>query len=99
MITFVTVTVLMSAVFYNSMDCGKILVACGSIICPILSIGTAYGVISLIGIRTNSFMLVMPFLIMGIGTHSFFHPIYFLYQKYRDKPQFFKSKEIFIRLI
>lgn len=67
MMFFVTVTVLMSAVFYDALDWGKALVAGGAILCPILSITTTYGFISLLGIRTNSFMLVMPFLIMGIG--------------------------------
>lgn len=67
MMLFVTATVIASAIFYNAMDWGKVLVAGGSILCPILSISSAYGIISLLGIRTNSFMLVMPFLIMGIG--------------------------------
>lgn len=67
MIVFVTVTVLTNAIFYNAMDWGKALVACGAITCPILSITTTYGFVSLFGMRTNSFMLVMPFLIMGIG--------------------------------
>lgn len=72
MMVFVTATVLMSAVFYNAMDAGKLLVASGSILCPILSISTTYGIVSLCGIRTNSFMLVMPFLIMGIGVDDGF---------------------------
>ncbi|VDD85922.1 unnamed protein product [Enterobius vermicularis] len=72
MMFFVTVTVLMSAVFYDALDWGKALVAGGAILCPILSITTTYGFISLLGIRTNSFMLVMPFLIMGIGVDDGF---------------------------
>ncbi|KHN73964.1 Patched domain-containing protein 3 [Toxocara canis] len=72
MMVFVTVTVLMSAIFYNAMDWGKALVACGAILCPILSITTTYGLVSLFRIRTNSFMLVMPFLIMGIGVDDGF---------------------------
>lgn len=77
MMFFVTVTVLASAIFYNAMDWGKVLVAFGSILCPILSITSSYGIISLFGIRTNSLMLVMPFLIMGIGVDDAFlmiHP-------------------------
>uniref|UniRef100_A0A915Q2L6 SSD domain-containing protein n=1 Tax=Setaria digitata TaxID=48799 RepID=A0A915Q2L6_9BILA len=77
MMFFVTVTVLTSAIFYNAMDWGKVLVAFGSILCPILSITSSYGIISLFGIRTNSLMLVMPFLIMGIGVDDAFlmiHP-------------------------
>ncbi|VDK66869.1 unnamed protein product [Onchocerca ochengi] len=77
MMFFVTVTVLAGAIFHNAMDCGKVLVAFGSILCPILSITSSYGIISLLGIRTNSLMLVMPFLIMGIGVDDAFlmiHP-------------------------
>uniref|UniRef100_A0A1I7VPP3 SSD domain-containing protein n=2 Tax=Loa loa TaxID=7209 RepID=A0A1I7VPP3_LOALO len=77
MMFFVTVTVLASAFFYNAMDWGKVLVAFGSILCPILSITSSYGIISLFGVRTNSLMLVMPFLIMGIGVDDAFlmiHP-------------------------
>uniref|UniRef100_A0A0N5B0M8 SSD domain-containing protein n=1 Tax=Syphacia muris TaxID=451379 RepID=A0A0N5B0M8_9BILA len=72
MMIFVTVSVMLSATFYDALDWGKALVAAGAIMCPILSIVTTYGLISLLGIRTNSFMLVMPFLIMGIGVDDGF---------------------------
>ncbi|VDN02925.1 unnamed protein product [Thelazia callipaeda] len=72
MMFFVTTTVLWSAIFYDAMDWGKALIAFGSILCPILSITSTYGLISLFGTRTNSFMLVMPFLIMGIGVDDAF---------------------------
>uniref|UniRef100_A0A914ZN15 SSD domain-containing protein n=1 Tax=Parascaris univalens TaxID=6257 RepID=A0A914ZN15_PARUN len=72
MTVFVTVTVLTNAIFYNAMDWGKALVACGAITCPILAITTTFGLVSLFGMRTNSFMLVMPFLIMGIGVDDGF---------------------------
>uniref|UniRef100_A0A9J2Q5W8 SSD domain-containing protein n=1 Tax=Ascaris lumbricoides TaxID=6252 RepID=A0A9J2Q5W8_ASCLU len=72
MTVFVAVTVLTNAIFYNAMDWGKVLVACGAITCPILSITTTFGLVSLFGMRTNSFMLVMPFLIMGIGVDDGF---------------------------
>ncbi|KAM3728002.1 Patched-related protein [Dirofilaria immitis] len=77
MMFFVTVTVLAGAIFHNAMDWGKVLVAFGSILCPILSITSSYGIISLLGIRINSLMMVMPFLIMGIGVDDAFlmiHP-------------------------
>lgn len=72
MMFFVTATVLTSAIFHDAMDWGKALVAFGSILCPVLSITSTYGIISLFGVRTNSFMLVMPFLIMGIGVDDAF---------------------------
>lgn len=67
MMFFVTASVIAGAIIYNTFDCGKALIAVGAILCPILSITSTYGTISAFGIRTNSFMLVMPFLIMGIG--------------------------------
>uniref|UniRef100_A0A0K0F235 SSD domain-containing protein n=1 Tax=Strongyloides venezuelensis TaxID=75913 RepID=A0A0K0F235_STRVS len=72
MIIFVASNVGIGAVYYNSLDVGKIIVALGSIMCPILAITSTYGMISAFGMRTNSFMLVMPFLVMGIGVDDAF---------------------------
>ncbi|CEF69328.1 Sterol-sensing domain and Patched family-containing protein [Strongyloides ratti] len=72
MIIFVASNVGIGAIYYNSIDVGKIIVALGSIMCPILAITSTYGMISAFGMRTNSFMLVMPFLVMGIGVDDAF---------------------------
>uniref|UniRef100_A0A1I8ALK1 SSD domain-containing protein n=1 Tax=Steinernema glaseri TaxID=37863 RepID=A0A1I8ALK1_9BILA len=72
MMLFVIINVLLSSWFYDELDVGKGLVALGASFCPILAISTTYGLISLFGLRTNSFMLVMPFLIMGIGVDDAF---------------------------
>ncbi|KAK0405140.1 hypothetical protein QR680_017819 [Steinernema hermaphroditum] len=72
MMLFVIINVLLSSWFYDELDIGKGLVALGASFCPILAISTTYGLISLCGLRTNSFMLVMPFLIMGIGVDDAF---------------------------
>ena len=79
MVSFVVVSVWMSAIFYDAVDWGKALVAGGAILCPVLSISTTYGLMSIVGVRTNSYMLVMPFLIMGIGV--FFAVIFIVAQK------------------
>uniref|UniRef100_A0A0K0DUE9 SSD domain-containing protein n=1 Tax=Strongyloides stercoralis TaxID=6248 RepID=A0A0K0DUE9_STRER len=72
MIIFVASNVGIDAIYYDSIDVGKIIVALGSIMCPILAITSTYGMISAFGMRTNSFMLVMPFLVMGIGVDDAF---------------------------
>ncbi|PAV64924.1 hypothetical protein WR25_10558 isoform B [Diploscapter pachys] len=72
MITFVSVCVFLSAIYYDALDRGKILVGIGAVTCPILAIVSTYGLISMLGLRINSFMLVMPFLVMGIGVDSCF---------------------------
>uniref|UniRef100_A0A915ELK0 SSD domain-containing protein n=1 Tax=Ditylenchus dipsaci TaxID=166011 RepID=A0A915ELK0_9BILA len=41
--------------------------ALGISLCPTLAITSTFGICSLIGLRTNSVMLLMPFLICGIG--------------------------------
>ncbi|CAB3400636.1 unnamed protein product [Caenorhabditis bovis] len=71
-ITFVSVCVILTAVYHNCMDRGKILISLGAVLCPILAISSTYGIVSLVGMRVNSFMLVMPFLVMGIGVDSCF---------------------------
>ncbi|GMT33947.1 hypothetical protein PFISCL1PPCAC_25244, partial [Pristionchus fissidentatus] len=72
MISFVSLCVLMTALFYDEMDPGKIMIACVATLCPILAITSSYGIVSVLGLRVNSFMLVMPFLIMGIGVDDAF---------------------------
>ncbi|KAF8384299.1 ptr-5, partial [Pristionchus pacificus] len=72
MISFVSICVLATALFYDEMDPGKLLIACVATLCPILAITSSYGIVSLLGCRINSFMLVMPFLIMGIGVDDAF---------------------------
>lgn len=72
MISFVYLCVLGTAFFYDEMDIGKLIIACIATLCPTLAITSSYGITSFLGCRTNSFMLVMPFLIMGIGVDDAF---------------------------
>uniref|UniRef100_A0A8R1I1V8 SSD domain-containing protein n=1 Tax=Caenorhabditis japonica TaxID=281687 RepID=A0A8R1I1V8_CAEJA len=71
-ITFVSVCVILTAVYHNCLDRGKLLISLGAVLCPILAITSTYGIVSVLGMRVNSFMLVMPFLVMGIGVDSCF---------------------------
>uniref|UniRef100_A0AC35U2A7 SSD domain-containing protein n=1 Tax=Rhabditophanes sp. KR3021 TaxID=114890 RepID=A0AC35U2A7_9BILA len=72
MIIFVTLIVGLNSLYYDSVDFGKVIIAVGATLCPILAITSTYGIISFFGMRTNSFMLVMPFLVMGIGVDDAF---------------------------
>ncbi|CAD6189063.1 unnamed protein product [Caenorhabditis auriculariae] len=71
-ITFVSACVILSAVFHDHLDAGKIIISLGAVLCPILAITSTYGIVSILDMRINSFMLVMPFLVMGIGVDSCF---------------------------
>uniref|UniRef100_A0A0N4ZNE8 SSD domain-containing protein n=1 Tax=Parastrongyloides trichosuri TaxID=131310 RepID=A0A0N4ZNE8_PARTI len=83
MFLFVFLTVFSSSIYFNAVDKGKLLAAFGISICPVLAVTTTFGCLTLLGFRTNSVMLIMPFLIMGIGindsfliVHSFLKPAY-----------------------
>jgi hypothetical protein len=67
MLGFVFATVLISSYYYGVFDCTKILVALATTLCPVLAITSTFGILSIIRMRTNTIMMIMPFLIMGIG--------------------------------
>ncbi|ETN71563.1 hypothetical protein NECAME_19265, partial [Necator americanus] len=66
MFAFVCITVCGSSLYFNRLRWSTIVVAVSCAIVPVLAIITTLGLSSLIGNRTNSLMLIMPFLIMGI---------------------------------
>uniref|UniRef100_A0A915BS05 SSD domain-containing protein n=1 Tax=Parascaris univalens TaxID=6257 RepID=A0A915BS05_PARUN len=72
MLIFVVVTVVGSALYNGVMDAAKLFVAFGATVCPILAITVTFGVCALASLRTNTIMLIMPFLIMGIGVNDAF---------------------------
>lgn len=72
MFLFVFYTIFFGAYFYNVFDWAKILLAFAITLCPILAITSTYGVCGIFGLRGNSVMLIMPFLICGIGVNDSF---------------------------
>nr|CDJ89583.1 Patched domain containing protein [Haemonchus contortus] len=72
MLTMVVFCVLSISYYYRALDVGKILIGFAATLCPLLGITSTYGLLTLIGIRVNSLLLVMPFLIMGVGVDALF---------------------------
>ncbi|EYC15948.1 hypothetical protein Y032_0035g3059 [Ancylostoma ceylanicum] len=72
MFCFVCITVCASSLYFDHLRWNTIIVAVCCAIVPILAITTTLGVTSLLGNRTNSLVLLMPFLVMGIGVDDSF---------------------------
>lgn len=67
MFIVVAVSVLGSALLFGVMHPAKLVVAFGVIACPVLAITVTFGLFALARLRTNTILLIMPFLVMGIG--------------------------------
>jgi len=65
-------TLLLGSYFHGLLDWAKVALAMGVSMCPVLSITSTFGVFALLGLRINSVMLIMPFLIAGIGVNDAF---------------------------
>ncbi|WKX90079.1 hypothetical protein Q1695_009149 [Nippostrongylus brasiliensis] len=72
MFAFVCITVCGSSLYFDRLTWNTIIVAVSCAVVPVLAVTTTFGLCSLIGNRTNSLMLIMPFLIMGIGVNDSF---------------------------
>ncbi|KAK6105478.1 Patched family protein [Brugia pahangi] len=72
MFLVVAISVLGSALLLGVMHPAKLIVAFGVIACPVLAITVTFGLFSLARLRTNTIMLIMPFLVMGIGVNGAF---------------------------
>ncbi|KAI1722338.1 patched family domain-containing protein [Ditylenchus destructor] len=72
MFSFTFYTLLAGSFFYAVLDWAKLALALGISLCPTLAITSTFGICSLVGLRTNSVMLLMPFLICGIGVNDAF---------------------------
>ncbi|CAI2308643.1 unnamed protein product [Caenorhabditis sp. 36 PRJEB53466] len=72
MILFICLTVSISASYYGYFSWRIGLTALACLLVPILAILTAFGINNMLGNRTNSPMMIMPFLINGIGVNDAF---------------------------
>ncbi|MCP9259988.1 Patched domain-containing protein 3 [Dirofilaria immitis] len=72
----VVISVIGSALLVGVMHPAKLIVAFGVIACPVLAITVTFGLFSLACLRTNTVMLIMPFLVMGIGVNGAFMVIH-----------------------
>ncbi|PIO67820.1 patched family protein [Teladorsagia circumcincta] len=76
MLAMVVICVLSISYYYEALDVGKILIGVCATLCPLLGITSTYGLLALFGVRVNSLLLVMPFLIMGVGVDALFLMMY-----------------------
>ncbi|VDO61789.1 unnamed protein product [Onchocerca flexuosa] len=67
MFLVVAISLIISALILGVIHPAKLIVAFGVIACPILAITVTFGLFALAQLRTNTIMLIMPFLVMGIG--------------------------------
>ncbi|CAO4359964.1 unnamed protein product [Caenorhabditis nigoni] len=72
MILFIFLTVSISASYYGYFSWRIALIALACLMVPILAILSAFGINNMLGNRTNSPMMIMPFLINGIGVNDAF---------------------------
>ncbi|CAB3407892.1 unnamed protein product [Caenorhabditis bovis] len=72
MLTFVVSTVFFSALHYGFAGWPIIVVSICCVMVPCFAVTTTLGINNLVGKRTNSPMLIMPFLVTGIGVDDAF---------------------------
>lgn len=69
-VLFVMATVSYSAIQYNRLDAGVLLVIAGVVVAPVLAVLTTFGVTGFLGIEVYPVQMVIPFLILAIGLLS-----------------------------
>lgn len=69
---FVTLAIIIPSVIQRTLDSSKLWIVVVALACPIFAILSAFGIMTLLQMRINSFLLVMPTLVLGIGVDDGF---------------------------
>lgn len=69
---FVAFAIIVPSALQGSLNSGKLWIVGVALGCPILAIISAFGAMTLLQMRINSFLLVMPTLVLGIGVDDGF---------------------------
>ncbi|CAJ0964113.1 unnamed protein product, partial [Mesorhabditis belari] len=72
MFLFVCSTVYFSALYFDRLSWYTVIVALCSTVVPVMAITSTLGALSIFGSPINQLLLIMPFLIMGIGVNDSF---------------------------
>ncbi|CAJ0561245.1 unnamed protein product, partial [Mesorhabditis spiculigera] len=72
MFLFVCSTVYFSALYFDRLNWWTVIVGLCSTLVPVVAITSTLGTLSLFGCPINQLLLIMPFLIMGIGVNDSF---------------------------
>lgn len=69
---FVAFAIIVPSALQGSLDSSKFWIVLVALGCPMLAIIAAFGTMTLLSLRVNSFLLVMPTLVLGIGVDDGF---------------------------
>ncbi|KAI6206014.1 SSD domain-containing protein [Aphelenchoides besseyi] len=69
---FVAFAILVPSAMQKSLDSSKLWIVGVALGCPLLAITAAFGAMTLLHMRVNSFLLIMPTLVLGIGVDDGF---------------------------
>jgi predicted RND superfamily exporter protein len=69
---FVAFAIIVPSALQGSLDSSKLWIVAVALGCPLFAIVSAFGAMTLLQMRVNSFLLVMPTLVLGIGVDDGF---------------------------
>ncbi|KAI6191108.1 Patched domain-containing protein 3 [Aphelenchoides bicaudatus] len=84
---FVAVAIIVPSAMQGDLNSDKLWIVAVALGCPILAILSAFGAMTLMNMRINSFLLVMPTLVLGIGVDDGFLLIHSWLRHHHLTPQ------------